>query len=143
MRKMEILKLTWGQVDLQRGLIHLSDTKNGERRAIPIAGHAFELISQLPHRSQYVFPTRTGNYPIHINDAWYPMIQKTGIQDFRFHDLRYTAASYMAMQGVPLLTIGTILGHKNLEVTRRYAHLNTSHLRGVLGNLNDMMFPDV
>jgi integrase len=94
MRKSEILRLTWSQVDLQRGLIYLVDTKNHEPRMIPVGGHALDLISRLPHKSKYVFLTRTGEYRRHLADCWYPTLRKANIQDFTFHDLRHTAASY-------------------------------------------------
>jgi integrase len=122
---------------LDRQTITLTDTKNKERRVVPLVGRAHELVSNLPRVSERLFPGKSIKY------AWYRAVRESGIQDFRFHDLRHTAASYMAMNGVPLLTIAAILGHKDLSMTRRYAHLSVDHLRGGLGNLNDMMFPDV
>ena len=69
-------------------------------------------------------------------------MERAGLVDFRFHDLRHSCASYLAMNGASLAEIAEILGHKTLQMTKRYTHLSTNHLRGVLGNLNDMMFPD-
>ena len=140
MRRGEILKLTWDRVDLARRLIYLVETKNGEKRMIPIGGHALELICNLPRTSKYVFPSRDGSYHRDMNYYWYPVLKESGIKGFRFHDLRHTAASYLAMNGTPLLDISMILGHQDISTTMKYAHLSTEHLRGTLKSLNDMMF---
>jgi integrase len=144
---MEALKLTWDRVDLERGLIYLVDTKNKESRMLPIGGHTLELISELsigkPAWSKYVFLSRYGSHYTDITYPWKIALREAGIQSFRWHDIRHTTASMLAMQGVPLLSIGQLLGHKSYEVTRRYAHLSTNHLRGMLAGLNDMMFPDL
>jgi integrase len=58
--------------------------------------------------------------------------QRAGLVDFRFHDLRHTCASYLAMSGASLLDIATILGHKKLDMVRRYAHLTDAHTQGTL-----------
>jgi site-specific recombinase XerD len=60
--------------------------------------------------------------------------------DFRLHDLRHTAASYLAMQGCSLAEIAALLGHRSLEVTRRYAHLSTGHLQGLASRLDATLF---
>jgi integrase len=137
MRKTEICTLTWNQIDLNdnKGLIYLTDTKNNERRMIPLTGHAYELVSNLqPAHSDKVFPGTTIRY------AWYKAIRESKVEDFRFHDLRHTFCSYAAMQGVPLLTIATIVGHKDLSMTRRYSHLSVDHLRDTLEDLDRSMF---
>ena len=140
-RQSEALKLEWNRVDLDRGLIYLTDTKNNEPRMVPIGGHALELIEKLPRTSKYVFPSKFGSYYRDMDYHWRKVLGESGITDFRWHDMRHTAASYLSMAGVDLPTIGKILGHKSLSSTMRYVHLSVDHLRGVLGNLNDMMFP--
>ena len=146
-RKMELLKLTWSQVDLDRGLIYLTDTKNGENRMVPIQGHSLQLVSELrigqPQWCKYVFPNRYGSFYRDMDYHWRKVLGESGITDFRWHDLRHSCASYLSQQGVQLVHIKEILGHKSLSSTMRYVHLNASHLRGAPGNLNDMMFPDV
>lgn len=137
MRKSEITSLTWNQVDLNngQGLIYLTDTKNDERRMIPLVGHAYQLISELePLHSDKLFPGRP------IKSAWYKALKDSGITNFRFHDCRHHFCSIAAMSGVPLYTISQIVGHKSLEMTRRYSHLSTDHIRGVLENLDKNMF---
>lgn len=61
------------------------------------------------------------------------------LEDFRFHDLRHTAASYLAMNGASLAEIAEIVGHKTLQMVKRYAHLSDSHVAGVLEKMNDRM----
>ena len=141
-RQSEVLKLTWDRVDLQRGLIYFTGTKNGENRMVPVTGHALELIHNLDRTSKYVFPNRYGSYYRDIDYHWKKVLRRTNIQNFRWHDLRHDCASNLSMAGVDLPSIGQVLGHKSISSTMRYIHLNVNHLRGVLGNLNDMMFPD-
>jgi len=143
-RKMELLGLEWCQVDFIRGAIHLEETKNGERRVLPLTGHALGLMQQ--HASgrrvdtNLMFPSRSGAKPIYIRDAFEAAVQRAGISDFCFHDLRHSTASYLAMSGCSLAEIAEILGHKSLEVTRRYAHLSEGHTRKVIAEMNTKLF---
>jgi integrase len=114
-RKMEILGLQWPDVDFERGVIVLHETKNDERRVLPLHGHARELL-HAQHKKKilgcpYVFPSskvkrdKTGKFlyqPIDIRTAWENAVAKAEIEDFRFHDLRHSAASYLAMNGATL-----------------------------------------
>lgn len=87
--------------------------------------------------SSWVFPNPLTSKPYRhdIKTAWYTALRKTGIVDFHFHDLRHTCASYLRMQGVDLLTIAEILGHKDLKMTRRYAHVAPTHRLAAIGLL--------
>ncbi len=144
MRRNEILSLRFDQVDLTRGMIYLYDTKNGERRGVPLAGTALELMGQ---RAQLkvdecglVFAGKTGITPFDIRKPWYGALHATGLQDVRFHDLRHTAASFLAKQGASLAEIGAILGHKSATMTKRYTHFAETHLRGVVEKMNARAF---
>jgi site-specific recombinase XerD len=75
-----------------------------------------------------------------IREAWENAVKRAGSKDFRFHDLRHTAASYMLMNGASLAEIGEILGHKSFEITKRYAHLSESHTRSVVERMNEAIF---
>ena len=136
MRKSEITTLVWSQINPHRQTITLWDTKNKEPRVIPLVGKAYELVTNLPRSSRKLFPGSNIRY------YWEKALKEAGIQDFRFHDLRHTAGSYLAQQGVPPLTIGNILGHRSIATTTKYTHLSVDHLKTPLGNLNDMLFPD-
>jgi integrase len=143
-RRGELLSLRWPDVDLKRCTLTFQQTKNGERRAVPCTGHALDLLKQHAQGRcsgiSFVFPSATGRKPLSIKDAFANSVQRAGIHDFRFHDLRHTFASYLAMQGASLLDIATILGHKTLQMVQRYAHLSESHTRQVVARMNAAMF---
>ncbi len=143
-RRGELLGLTWQNIDFPRGTMLLEDTKNGERRVLPLAGHALELMRQHAKErrgdTDLVFPSSTGNKPMRIRDAWEYAVKRAGVKDIRFHDLHHSAASYMLMNGASLAEIGEILGHKSFEMTKRYAHLSESHTRGVVERMNAAIF---
>jgi integrase len=86
----------------------------------------------LPHPDRYVSPAPYETKPIEIRTAWETAVCKAGLEDFRFHDLRHTTASYLRIHGHSLEDIGDVLGHRNLTVTRRYAHLDDSYQRKML-----------
>jgi len=65
---------------------------------------------------------------------------KAGLDDFRFHDLRHSTASYLAMKGASLVEIADVLGHRTLQMVRRYAHLSESHVKGLMDRLSEDMF---
>jgi integrase len=143
-RKMEVLTLTWRDVDLKRGLVTVQETKNGERRTLPLTGHAFDLIQQHARVQRpdtaLLFPSPSGKSPRDIRSAWKTALKRAGITRFRFHDLRHTAASYLAMNGASLMEIAEVLGHKTLNMVKRYAHLSEAHTRGVVERMNRAVF---
>jgi integrase len=144
MRRGEIMNLKWSDVDLARGSILLQTTKNGEQRFIPLVGLALELLRS-KHISQsadsLIFPApHSQSKPISIRSAWETALRKAGVANFRFHDLRHTAASYLAMDQASLLEIGTLLGHKTVQMTKRYAHLSNAHIYATASMLNKKLF---
>jgi len=149
MRHSEIMNLRWDDVDTRRGVAVLYDTKSGERRAVPLVGHALEILEEraLNRRegSPYVFPGlyRPGEPPRsrQIRSAWDEAVKRAGIDDFRFHDLRHSAASCLAMNGASLAEIAHLLGHKTLQMVKRYAHLSEAHTKTVVERMNVQMFP--
>ena len=146
MRSGEIMGLTWDNVDLNRGRAILHETKNGERRAVALKGHALELLKELGKvrriDSNLLFPakeTKTTK-PIDLRKPWEAAVQKTELHDFRFHDLRHSAASYLAMNGASLAEIAEVLGHKTLQMVKRYAHLSEGHTARVVESMNQKIF---
>ena len=135
MRQDNVLSLTWQQVDLNRGMITLEHTKNGERLGIPMNETVKNLLSELNvvrHiNSAYIFHNSTGTkIDAEKVRRWFVQaVKKAGIQDFRFHDLRHTCASWLVQGGVDLYVVQRLLGHKTGEMTRRYAHLAPDNLR--------------
>jgi integrase len=143
-RKMELLTLTWPQVDLGRALITLHDTKNGEPRSIPITGQALDVMRThakvVRIGTPLVFPRQDGRRPVDVRHAWYQALAQAEITDFRFHDLRHSTASYLAMNGASLVEIAEVLGHKTLSMVQRYAHLSEGHTRAVLERMTRAIF---
>ena len=146
MRKNEIMTLTWSDVDLDRGLIMLEETKNNERRSVPLVGKAHQLVQELAKGLQepsgLLFPGKDPSKPIEIKKAWYTALRRSGVDDFRFHDLRHTAASYLAMNGASLPEISEVLGHKTYDMVKRYAHLSKPHMASVVERMNAKVFGD-
>jgi len=143
-RRMEILGLRWKEVDLNRGVITLHDTKNGERRILPLVGHALALMKEHSKirnlNCDLVFPSYNLQKPMDIRTPWETVLTKAEIHDFRFHDLRHSAASYLAMNGASLAEIAEVLGHKTLQMVKRYAHLSEAHTTRVVANMNQKIF---
>jgi integrase len=143
-RRMEILGARWPQVDFNRATLTLEETKNGERRVLPLTGHALELMRQHAKvrrlDSDLVFPNVKGTKPIDLRHAFEKALQRAEIDDFRWHDLRHSAVSYLAMNGATLAEIAEVLGHKTLAMVKRYAHLSEAHTAKVVGKMNDRIF---
>lgn len=140
MRQGEMLTLTWSAVDLENGFASVDDPKNATPRKVPLNETARETLTRLREstRSVKVFcdadghplPSRT------LHHQFKKALKKAGIVDFRFHDLRHTCASWLAMAGVPILTIQSVLGHKDIRMTLRYAHLAPQQQVGAVRDLD-------
>lgn len=146
MRHGEILRLRKSQVDVSRGAIHLIDTKNGDQRCVPLTGLAHELLKQrvssVGDSDGLLFPGTAKQRPFRIWKPWYAAVTAAGIKDLRFHDLRHTAASHLAMNGATQIELAAVLGHKTLQMVKRYAHLSDSHTHAVVAAMNKKVFGD-
>ena len=157
-RQGEILNLKWNNLkfnnDAQNVTLYLMNTKNGENRSVTIGGLAYKLL--LEHKQNitdkkvisidsknYVFARPDGKKPYYMRRQWENALKKANITDFRFHDLRHTTASNLAMNGASLRDIGEILGHKTPAMTQRYSHLTEKYTTKVLQELNDKQFRNV
>jgi integrase len=134
MRQDEILSLKWSQVDMLRRTVTLLETKNKEKRTIPLNQTALGLLrakGKIRHISGYVFASEAGT-KIHARNllrAFYSARRKAGLEDVRFHDLRHTFATRLVQSGVDLYVVKELLGHKSLKMTMRYAHHYPESLR--------------
>ena len=152
MRQGEIMSLTWDDVDLHQGRITLYETKNGEIRVVPLVGKALDLLKEHSKvrnlKTSLLFPGKPipsddGGViykPIDLRAPWTAALKKADIEDFHFHDLRHSAASYLAMNGASLAEIAEVLGHKTLQMVKRYAHLSEAHTAGVVASMNEKIF---
>lgn len=128
MGKSEIQNLKWRDIDFKQGHICLLDQKNGERSYVPLnepAKNALMRVRKHPS-SPYVFCKPNGE-TYYLRKSFETTLKKSGILNFRFHDIRHTTASHLAMSGVDLNTIREIMRHKTMSMTLRYAHLSRDH----------------
>lgn len=142
MRHGEIINLTWKDIDLNGQRITLHETKNNERRVIPLVRLALEILKEMAQSktSDLLFPGKDPKNPIDLRFAWETALEKSGIKDFRFHDLRHTFASYLAMGKATLTELRILLGHKSPSMTARYSHLSEEHGATVLREMNERIF---
>lgn len=137
--------LKWQDLNLKDGFLILHETKNGERRRVPLAGHCLELLKDHAKirrlDTPLLFPSKTNPLkPIDLRSAFEYALQRAEIQDFHWHDLRHCTASYLAMDGASLAEIAEILGHKTLQMVKRYAHLSDGHVSNVVASMNAKIF---
>jgi integrase len=127
MRRGEIFKLKWFDVDFQRGLIHVRDAKGKDTktvsRDVPMSGAVRGMLEGMPKTSGHVFPSpKTGGQLVDIKRPFGLACDAAKIKGLRFHDLRHTAATRMADAGINVVVIAEILGHGDIRTTKRYAH---------------------
>jgi integrase len=133
MRKGEILNLKWQ--DIRDGLIYLQKTKTNEPRQIPVSEQLADALQALPRniKSDYVFcHAKNGKPYVELKKSFQRALGRAGIHDFRFHDLRHTFASHLVMKGASLKAVQELLGHKDIKMTMRYAHLSQDHKRSAI-----------
>jgi len=138
MRKSEILNLRWKYVNLKQRLIIVTDTKNGDNRFLPMNQTMLQMLSSMPRINEYVFVQQNGRPYSWINRAWRNAKARAGIENCRFHDLRHTYASHLAMKGVDLMTLRELMGHKSMNMIQRYAHLSADHKRQAVEQLDSL-----
>jgi len=155
MRQSEIMTLRWRNVLVEdgadMGLLVMEKTKNGDARTSPLAEDAFTAVMTLRDKaiknnagrvpaSQLLFPSDTvDNKPVEIRKAWETCRKRAELDDFRFHDLRHTAGSLLAMSGASTREIAEVLGHKTMAMAKRYSHLTQKHLGSVVANMNQRL----
>lgn len=132
LRRGELFGATWQDVDLSRAMLTIPGrrAKSGETRHVPLNQEAVQVLRDWAavRTTEYVFPSPASGLPLtDIKSAWLPLVQAAGVSCFRFHDLRHTFASKLVMAGVDLNTVRELLGHADLGMTLRYAHLAPEH----------------
>lgn len=135
-RKGELLRIRWEQIDFAKRRVDLGRTKNGDDRILTLPIPVVEELVRHRRGEGLVFesPTKRGT-PFDPKKPWQAALDKAGVTHFRFHDLRHTAASYLAMGGASLLEVAEVLGHRSLQTTKRYAHLSVDHKQAVTDKL--------
>lgn len=130
MRRSELLALRWSDVFLSDRFVRLHDTKNGEARDVPLSTRAYQVLAGLPrHISGRVFPI-TGDA---VKKAFTRAVERAGLGDFHFHDLRHEATSRIAEKLDNVLELSAVTGHKTLTMLKRYYHPRAKDLARKLG----------
>lgn len=137
MRRGELMRIRWRDVDLERGRILLELTKNGKPRFAYLNQLANQVLASLEggKPSELLFPGLT---PAQVTVAFVRACKAAGILDFSLHDLRHTFASQLRMNGTDLHTVGQLLGHKDLRMTARYSHLSPEYLGTAASRLDEV-----
>jgi integrase len=119
---------------------YITKTKNNERKTISINDVLWEELSRLPRHltSPNLCCHPDGTRILRVDRSFHSVMKRAGIEGFRFHDLRHTFASHLAMRGVPLEIIGAVLGHKDPKMTKRYAHLSPASLKAAVITLQHL-----
>ena len=138
LRAANVTCLQWNQVDLTRqlGWIHPDQAKARKAIAVPLNGEAMALVrKQVGKHPTHVFSFR-GQPVVQLSTkAWYAALERAGIEDFRWHDLRHTWASWHVQNGTPLFALQELGGWESPEMVRRYAHLGAGHLAAYAARL--------
>ena len=143
-RKGELLGLEWSRVDLNRDLFFLEaqHTKTARRRSVPLNKFArAALIEQARFRAKYcpdsswVFCHKDGSQVKDVKRSFSTALKKSGIEDFRVHDLRHTCAAWLVSAGLALAEVRDLLGHQSIQMTERYAHLAPENVRAAVAKL--------
>lgn len=142
MRRGELLGLQWEQI--RNGFIYLEAgmVKSGKGRQIPLNDRAAQVLKELRQRNQlkspYVFCDSQGRRFYAVKHSFASACRRAGLEGFRFHDLRHTFASHLVMNGVGLKAVQELLGHADMKMTMRYAHLSQAHLQEAVAVLNNL-----
>jgi len=137
MRRSEIARTAPHDVDLERRTITLHDTKNGEKRIVPLSPEAIETASRCLQRAKLMgFKTLFGLSEVSITHAFEAACKKAGIADLRLHDLRHEATSRFFEMGLSIPEVAAITGHKTWSMLRRYTQLKPEDIAAKLETLN-------
>lgn len=139
MRKGEILKLRWNQIDFSKSVISVENTKSGKPRLIAINKFLLEELLKLKRqngKSEYVFLNPKSGRPLNDVKRSFPgAVRRSRIKGLRFHDLRHTFASRLVALGVDLITVKELLGHHSVRITERYTHSKAEQKRRAVEKL--------
>ena len=136
-RKGELTKLRWNDIDFDRRTAYVATTKNGQPKVLPLTDSVIrELQIFNKNDSSLIFASRIKCEVAYcFTKPWKKALEDAEIKDFRFHDLRHSCASYLAQSGASLLEIADVLGHKQISVTKRYAHLCIEHKSSLINRV--------
>lgn len=137
MRRSEIVGLEWERVRLDIPSVQLTQTKNGKPRGVPLSSRAVAALSALrpavPNDTELTGNVFPGLTPNALKLAFRRAVERAGIADFHFHDLRHEATSRLFEKNLPTMDVASITGHEDVRMLRRYTHLSVRELAKKLG----------
>jgi len=140
LRRGELFSLKWNNVGPDFVKVTAAHSKSLRSRNVPLNNEAKSVLTlwkeQAP-QGEYVFSSKGGQKFDNVYEAWNRLCKKAELTDFRWHDLRHHFASTLVMRGIDLNTVRELLGHGDLKMTLRYAHLAPSHLRAAVEVLSN------
>ncbi len=136
LRRGSLFDLQWDQIDLANSVMRIPRTKSGRPLSVPLNATAKGTLEKLSKSREpenpYVFPHKLGKNagePVHdVKNGFHAALELAGIEDFTWHDLRHTFASWLMMRGASLRSVAELLGHQSIKMTMRYAHLSPTFL---------------
>jgi integrase len=138
-RLREILHLRWAEVDFDRAMLFLADSKTG-RKPVVLSSAALVVLKSLARLGLYTIPGANPDRPRHdLKKPWAAITRRAGLEGVRLHDLRHSFAAIGAGNGLGLPVIGKLLGHRSVETTARYAHLDPNPLRHAANLIADQL----
>jgi integrase len=142
LRRGELFKLQWDDVDFDRGMITLRDPKSGKTENIPVSVEALNVLKALDVVSPFVFPGENGKQRTNFSGPWQRIRKAAELPaGFRFHGLRHHFASTLVSAGVDLLVVQKLLTHKDAKTTQRYAHLAPGTIRDAALKSGELLTP--
>jgi integrase len=138
-RYSNIRNLRWEDVDFDHWSLAMERMKNGHPRYVPVVGAAQKALQahydEDPTKDGWVFKSSRDNAPADFEKQWREVRDAAGLGSFRFHDLRHTTASYLTQGGAGLAQVADALGHRTLEMAKRYSHQSSEHVRATLASI--------
>ena len=141
LRRGEFFNLRWEDIDFEQQVLTVQGegAKSGKTRHVPMNGIVVDVLGawwdQFNATGGLIFPSKSGEKFDNVNKAWRGVLHDAGISDFRWHDLRHTFASWLMMKSVDLNTVRELLGHSDIKMTLRYAHLAPEHKANAVARL--------
>jgi len=144
-RQKEIWNLSWKDINLKDEFIIFSKTKTKKTRTVPLKGAVLEMLRNESRRldTNMLFPSQKNpEKGFDFKRSFKKALANAGIEDFSWHDLRHSCASYLIMSGMDMRKVAEILGHENLSMTKKYTHLKPEHLSDDMERMTRMFLND-
>jgi integrase len=142
MRRGELFKLTWDDVDFERGMVTLREPKGGKTQTIPVNEQALQVLRELEVTSPFVFPGKDGQKRTDFKGPWRRIRKAAELpENFRFHGLRHHFASTLVSAGYDLHVVQRLLTHRDSRTTQRYAHLSPGALQEAARKSGQLLTP--